>query len=406
MITATADVRDRFLGCLLGCAVGDALGAPYEGLWSDSIPDAETLLAGFGEFEGYPLGQYTDDTQLSVATVESILPGAVAPPDIARSIARLWKHQTVIGPGGACSHAALHFLRYGDWTACGAAVGQAGNGTAMRTAVLGLYFLNDHEALPALAADVSRITHHDARSIAGGVAVAKAAQLLATTRGLTAAEGCQHIAAAIEPADPAFAELVRQPQPRQEGDPAEAVRWIATAGAGRPEFDRPIITPFVVPTVLAALWWWCLLRFPDSWPQAVTAAIRLGGDVDTLGAIVGALAGARHGELRFPLTWRTASWTPSGCKTWPCAITPWSPPAGEGQSDALELGQDQPGSAGQQRRARAMAAGMASARRASTTTAHIQGDPHHDSCDAQASTSSSQLPDGERKLFAPYLKSV
>jgi hypothetical protein len=90
----------------------------YESLWSHSIPDADTLLAGFGEFEGYPPGQYTDDTQLSVATVESILrTRSVSPPDIAR----LWKHQTVIGPGGACTHAATHFLRHGDWNACGAA---------------------------------------------------------------------------------------------------------------------------------------------------------------------------------------------------------------------------------------------------------------------------------------------
>jgi hypothetical protein len=57
------DLRERFLGCVLGCAVGDALGAPYEGLWAHSIPDEATLLADYGEFEGYPKGQYTDDTQ-------------------------------------------------------------------------------------------------------------------------------------------------------------------------------------------------------------------------------------------------------------------------------------------------------------------------------------------------------
>ena len=140
------------------------------------IPDAATLLADYGEFEGYPKGQYTDDTQLSLATIESILAvGLVSPPDIARSIARLWKRQSVIGPGGACTHAATTFMKTSDWTTCGAAVGQAGNGTAMRTAVLGLFFLDDPEALPVLAADVSRITHHDPRSVAGGVAVAKAA---------------------------------------------------------------------------------------------------------------------------------------------------------------------------------------------------------------------------------------
>ena len=66
----------------------------------------------------------------------------------------------------------------------------------------------------------------------------------------------------------------------------------------RPEFDMPIITPFVIPTVLAALW--CLLRNPDSWSGALASAIRLGGDVDTLGAIVGALGGVRSGIPAIP----------------------------------------------------------------------------------------------------------
>ena len=76
------------------------------------------------------------------------------------------------------------------------------------------------------------------------------------------------------------------------------MREIAWSGMARPEFEEPIITPFVIPTVLAALW--CVLRWPDSWSGAVAAAIRLGGDVDTLGAIVGALAGARLGVGSIP----------------------------------------------------------------------------------------------------------
>ena len=81
------------------------------------------------------------------------------------------------------------------------------------------------------------------------------------------------------------------PQLAQQ-EPEVALPSIAWAGMSRPEFDRPIITPFVIPTVLAALW--CLLRHPDSWADAVASAIRLGGDVDTLGAIVGA--------------WRESNW--------------------------------------------------------------------------------------------------
>jgi ADP-ribosyl-[dinitrogen reductase] hydrolase len=49
-------------------AVGDALGAPFEGLWSRSIPEASVLLAGNAECEGFPRGQYTDDTEVTIAT--------------------------------------------------------------------------------------------------------------------------------------------------------------------------------------------------------------------------------------------------------------------------------------------------------------------------------------------------
>jgi ADP-ribosylglycohydrolase len=293
------DLRERVLGCLLGCAVGDALGAPYEGYWPHQIPAPRWLLADFAEVEGYPKGQYTDDTQLSVATVESLITsGDLSLPHLARSIARLWQTQAVVGPGGACTHAAQTFLRTGDWTTCGAAVGQAGNGTAMRTAVLGLFFLDEPERLPAAVADVSRITHHDPRSIAGGIAVAKAAQMLAGDQAGAPGEFCAAVAATMEPLEPSFAAQVRELPTLLGQRKQDALQSIAWAGMSRPEFQQPIITPFVIPTVLASLW--CLLRYPDSWSEALTEALRLGGDVDTLGAIVGALAGIKRGVSDIP----------------------------------------------------------------------------------------------------------
>jgi ADP-ribosylglycohydrolase len=115
-------LRDRFLGG----AVADALGAPFEGLWPHFIPEPESLLAGYAEFEGYPRGQYTDDAHLTLATARSVLAaGGVSPPRVARSIAALWARQEVIGPG-ACTAAAHEFLRTGDWSSCGAPAGQAG----------------------------------------------------------------------------------------------------------------------------------------------------------------------------------------------------------------------------------------------------------------------------------------
>jgi ADP-ribosyl-[dinitrogen reductase] hydrolase len=147
-------------------------------------------------------------------------------------------------------------------------------------------------------ANVSRITHRDPRSVAGGVVVAKAAQLLATEPAADPVSFCPALAEVARAYSPEFAgwlerlpALVREP-------PESALPTIAWAGMPAPEFDAPIITPFVIPTVLAALW--CLFRDPGSWPGAVAAVIRLGGDVDTLGAIVGALAGVRFGVGAIP----------------------------------------------------------------------------------------------------------
>ena len=298
-LPADVPLRDRFVGCLLGCAVGDALGAPFEGLWARSIPDESALLSAFAEFEGYPSGQFTDDTQLTVATVRSVVAtGGVSPDHVARSIFGLFKRQEVIGPGGACMAAAANFLRTRDATTCGAEPGQAGNGAAMRTAALGLAFLDRPDELPESVASVSRITHRDPRSVAGGVAVAKAAQLLASAPETDPVALCQVIAAVVDRFSPEFADWIVR-LPGLVCAPAEsAAPVLAWAGMPAPELDAPIITPFVIPTVLASLW--CLLRNRDSWPGAVAAAIRLGGDVDTLGAIVGALAGVRHGVGAIP----------------------------------------------------------------------------------------------------------
>ena len=218
-------MTDSFAGCLLGGAVGDALGAPFEGLWSHSIPAPGDLLSGYAEFEGYPPGQFTDDTQLTLALVESIVEeGELVLSDVIRRVAELWRTRRVIGPGGACTMAAENFLRRGRWEDCGAPVGQAGNGAAMRLAPLGLWFLEDPDGLPGAAAAVSRLTHQDPRSVAGGVAVAVAARELAATGDLR----CEVVAEAMAPFDEPFAGAVRS---LSAGTSDDEVAW---AGQSRP----------------------------------------------------------------------------------------------------------------------------------------------------------------------------
>ncbi len=292
-----APTRSTVAGVLIGGAVGDAAGAPFEGLWPESLPAASELLSGYHEYHGYPEGQYTDDTQLTLATIESVVEEQdVVAPDIARRIAELWRHQSVIGPGGACTQAAERYLATGKYHNMGAPPGQAGNGTAMRTAALGLWFGKDREALIASIAEVSRITHRDSRSVAGGVVVAVAAAELSREEILEPTAFCNLLAESCRDINSEFAALLEElPQQMKAGNARE---FVAFAGQKTREFERPIISPFVIPTVLASVY--CMLSHPDSWGDAVVAAIRMGGDVDTLGAITGGLAGARHGIEAIP----------------------------------------------------------------------------------------------------------
>ena len=119
MTLTAADLTDQVLGCVLGGAVGDALGAPFEVLWSRCIPEPPALLSGFAEYEGFPCGQYTDDTQLTVATLQSVVRlGRLDPSDVARSIARLWRSQAVLGryPGARVWANALARDGLAEWT--------------------------------------------------------------------------------------------------------------------------------------------------------------------------------------------------------------------------------------------------------------------------------------------------
>jgi ADP-ribosylglycohydrolase len=168
----------------------------------------------------------------------------------------------------------------------------------MRTAALGLYFLDSPGDLGSVVAQVSRITHQDPRSIAGGVAIASAARLLGVSPEVQAGSLCCTVAEDMQPFDRAFADLVEKLPAQLAGDRERTLEYVAWSGGEVREFDDVIITPFVVPTVLAALW--AVIRFPSSWEESVAAAIRLGGDVDTLGAIVGGLMGARLGLAAVP----------------------------------------------------------------------------------------------------------
>src|SRR5690606_24192374 len=145
-------------------------------------------------------------------------------------------------------------------------------GTAMRTAGLGLWFGEDRRSLVSTVADISRLTHQDPRSVAGGVVVAMAANLCAYSEAtMDPMEFCLRLADSCRHLNPELADLLTELPSQMTSSSIH--EFIAFAGQRSPEFEQPIITPFIIPTVLASIY--CLLTHPNSWIDAVTCAIRL-----------------------------------------------------------------------------------------------------------------------------------
>lgn len=292
-------LESKALGVLLGTAIGDALGVPYEGKPA-SFFTPELSLRQFGTSErGLPAGQYSDDTQMTLAIAESLAAvGEVDGADVARRFVRLWESGEIIGGGSSCTDAVMGMMRYRTpWWAAGTEVGRAGNGTAMRVSPIGWW---DHDAdwrIAEDAANSSIITHKDPRSTAGAVGIARAVAFVIVTDCVKAGELLDVVAGAVGAVHEEFGKYVADLRGWLSLPRDEAVRRIARAGWDAPA-EPDYIRAFVIPTVLIALY--SFLSYRHDFLAAIECAIRAGGDVDTSAAITGALHGAHNGFQLLP----------------------------------------------------------------------------------------------------------
>lgn len=275
--------RERFVGCLVGLAVGDALGAPLEFMGRDAIAathgEVRELLGG-GWLNVEP-GEWTDDTQMALALAESIVArGRVDPVDIARRFVEWMRtHPKDIGN---ITRTALGYLAQGiphdevGPRVCREMAGRcAGNGGIMRCAPVGLVHAARPDALVRDSIATSALTHADPQAVWSAVAVNLAIVELLAGRGAGLVE---RVAAAIE-----------EPRVREA--------LLAAPGLARADVRSG---GYVLETLGAAFW---ALENHRGFEDVVVAAINLGDDADTVGAVAGALAGAREGVAAIPERW-------------------------------------------------------------------------------------------------------
>ena len=278
--------EDRILGCLLGLAVGDALGTAVEFQARDSFPPVTDMVGG-GVFDLAP-GQWTDDTSMALCIAASLTEtGAYDPRDQLARFVR-WYRDGYLSSTGRCfdignqTRAALEeFEATGEPYRESVGGMSAGNGSLMRLAPVAMAFCDDPDAAGRFSADSSRTTHPAVECVEACGAYGR---LIAA-----AIEGASRTELYVLAAD--LAEQVTNP------DLATILR-----GSYRvKERDEISSSGYVLHSLEAALW---ALARTDDFLEGALLAVNLGDDADTVGAIYGQLAGALYGRSEIPESWR------------------------------------------------------------------------------------------------------
>ena len=281
---------DRARGVLLGLACGDALGRPVEFSSAAQIESEHGRLAemvGQGTWN-QPAGTITDDTEQALCIARSLVEEQrFDPEDIAERFVGWFDSDPF--DIGRMTMRSLSRLKHGDaWEEAGQHVweqsreGQnAGNGSVMRCPPLAIPYAGDWNRLAEVSRQSSQITHADPRCTAG------CAILNLTVAGLlddadTPLQDALDYVAADAPD-----ELLTALRPLARGDSPDTLE---TSG-------------YVVHSLQTALHDGLVA---DSAGEAIVTAVNRGGDADTIGAIAGAVAGARFGASQLPDRWLSA----------------------------------------------------------------------------------------------------
>ena len=282
---------DRFRGCLLGLAVGDALGTTLEFQPPGSFEPIDDMVGG-GPF-GLQPGYWTDDTSMALCLATSLTErGGFDPRDQMERYVRWWR-EGYMSPTGTCfdigitvQNALSSFERTGEPYSGSTDPYSAGNGSLMRLAPVPMFYASRPEEAVARCADSSRTTHGaeeavDACRYFGGLIVG--------------ALGGVDKATLLSPSySPVQGLWERSPL-------ATKVAEIADGSFKRREPPDIRGQGYVIPSLEAALW--AFHRSRD-FRDGALRAVNLGDDADTTGAIYGQIAGAYYGANEIPVEWR------------------------------------------------------------------------------------------------------
>lgn len=286
---SASELADRSRGALLGLALGDALGMPLEFSQRDSR-HVQGLERG-GPFN-LEAGQWTDDTSMACCLAYSLIHKAGFDPAHQMACYSYWYRYGAYSPTGACfdiggaTRAALEkYLQTGEAYAGSTDPRAAGNGSLMRLAPVPVFFGDSFEASVHHAALSSRTTHQSVEAV----------------------DACRYFAALLHGAltgcpKEVLLDGLYSPVPGYWASQplTPSVLAIAQGSYQRKTRDQIQSSGYVLHTLEAAVW--AFHRFDDA-RDTLLAAVNLGDDADTVGAVCGQIAGAFYGETGLPMEW-------------------------------------------------------------------------------------------------------
>ncbi len=311
---------DAAVGCLLGTAVGDALGLPCEGLsrrrQRRMVPSLERYRFAFAR------GMCSDDTDHSCMLAQAVAVSGGNPARFLASFAwrlRFWLLGLPAGVGFATLRSILKLWLFVPPQLSG--VHSAGNGPAMRSALLGVLFHAEEPLLVMYCSAATTITHTDPKAECGALAVALAAR--ASMRGESPAAFLDHLRRLCAPFGEAGREMVAL---------AERAYENAARGESTERFAESLgcakgVSGYMFHSVPAVLHAW--FAHPHDFEAALEAVIRCGGDADTTAAMTGAIVGAGVGKQGIPEHRLTGLWD------WPRGVA-WMEEVARRAADAAE----------------------------------------------------------------------
>jgi ADP-ribosyl-[dinitrogen reductase] hydrolase len=276
------DNTERFRGCLLGLATGDAVGTAVEFKTRGTFQPVTDMVGG-GQFRLKP-GQWTDDTSMALCLATSLIDkrGFDADDQIRRYCN--WFERGFLSSTGKCfdigtttRQALIRYHKTGNPFAGSTDPQSAGNGSLMRLAPVPMFFFGDRDQVMHFSGESSRTTHGAAECID---ACRLFGDMLQRALGGASKQGIL-FGKSVEISSSAIQAIARGDYRMKQAD--------AIQGTG-----------YVVKSLEAALW--CFFK-TDSFEQAILAATNLGDDADTTAAICGQIAGAYYGESGIPAHW-------------------------------------------------------------------------------------------------------